>query len=54
MSVAARFENLTEHVDRFTPDDRTDRPALGAVHGLSATLIVEGGASVEHLLVVSG
>ena len=49
MSTAARFETLTAHVDRFTPDDRSDRPALGAIHGLSATLIVEGGASVEHL-----
>jgi glyoxylase-like metal-dependent hydrolase (beta-lactamase superfamily II) len=49
MRTDARFEPLTEHADRFTPDDRTDRPALGAVHGASATVIVEGGASVEHL-----
>jgi glyoxylase-like metal-dependent hydrolase (beta-lactamase superfamily II) len=45
----AQFETLTPHVDRFTPDDRTDRPALGAVHGTDATLLVEGGASVAHL-----
>jgi len=46
---AARFETLTPHVDRFTPDDRSDRPALGAIHGDRATLLVEGGASVAHL-----
>ena len=49
MTPAARFETLTDHVDRFTPDDRSDRPALGAIHGDSATLLVEGGASVAHL-----
>ncbi len=49
MTTAARFETLTAHVDRFTPDDRSDRPALGAIHGDSATLLVEGGASVAHL-----
>ena len=43
------FEEITAHVDRFSPDDRTDRPALGAVHGEEGTLIVEGGASVSHL-----
>jgi glyoxylase-like metal-dependent hydrolase (beta-lactamase superfamily II) len=43
------FEQISAHADRFTPDDRTDRPALGAVHGEHATLIVEGGASVAHL-----
>lgn len=37
------------HVDRFTPDDRSDRPALGAIHGERGTLLVEGGASVGHL-----
>jgi glyoxylase-like metal-dependent hydrolase (beta-lactamase superfamily II) len=36
-------------VDWYTPDDRTDRPALGAIHGTDATLIVEAGASVPHL-----
>ena len=43
------FQQISEHVDWFTPDDRTDRPALGAVHGADATLLVEGGASVAHL-----
>jgi glyoxylase-like metal-dependent hydrolase (beta-lactamase superfamily II) len=43
------FEEISAHVDRFSPDDRTDRPALGAVHGDLGTLIVEGGASVAHL-----
>ena len=44
-----RFEQLTDYVDRFTPDDRTDRPNLGAIHGDEATLLVEGGASPAHL-----
>lgn len=43
------FEQISAHVDRFTPDDRFDRPALGAVHGQDATLLVEGGASEGHL-----
>jgi glyoxylase-like metal-dependent hydrolase (beta-lactamase superfamily II) len=43
------FEEISTHVDRFSPDDRTDRPALGAVHGDHGTLLVEGGASVAHL-----
>ena len=37
------------HVDRYTPDDRSDRPALGAIRGARGTLVVEGGASVAHL-----
>jgi glyoxylase-like metal-dependent hydrolase (beta-lactamase superfamily II) len=43
------FEEISAHVDRYTPDDRTDRPALGAIRGEQGTLIVEGGASVAHL-----
>jgi glyoxylase-like metal-dependent hydrolase (beta-lactamase superfamily II) len=43
------FEQISAHVDRFTPDDRFDRPALGAVHGERATLLVEGGASEAHM-----
>jgi glyoxylase-like metal-dependent hydrolase (beta-lactamase superfamily II) len=43
------FEEISAHVDRYTPDDRTDRPALGAVRGERGTLLVEGGASVAHL-----
>jgi glyoxylase-like metal-dependent hydrolase (beta-lactamase superfamily II) len=47
--AAAAFRALSPHVDMFTPDERTDRPALGAIHGERATLLVEGGASVDHL-----
>jgi len=43
------FEEISAHVDRYTPDDRTDRPALGAIRGERGTLIIEGGASVAHL-----
>jgi glyoxylase-like metal-dependent hydrolase (beta-lactamase superfamily II) len=43
------FEEISAHVDRYTPDDRTDRPALGAVRGDRGTLLVEGGASPAHL-----
>jgi glyoxylase-like metal-dependent hydrolase (beta-lactamase superfamily II) len=43
------FEQISAHVDRYTPDERFDRPALGAVHGDRATLLVEGGASEAHL-----
>jgi glyoxylase-like metal-dependent hydrolase (beta-lactamase superfamily II) len=43
------FEQLSAHVDRFTPDERFDRPAMGAVHGDRGTLLVEGGASEAHL-----
>ena len=46
---ACRFEEISTHVDRFTPDERTDRPNLGAVHGTDGTLLVEGGASPAHL-----
>jgi glyoxylase-like metal-dependent hydrolase (beta-lactamase superfamily II) len=45
----SEFRTLSAHVDMFTPDDRTDRPALGAVHGERGTLLVEGGASTAHL-----
>lgn len=44
-----RFEPLTDRVDRFTPDERTDRPALGAIRGSAGTLIVDAGASPAHL-----
>ena len=43
------FEEISAHVDRYTPDDRSDRPALGAIRGARGTLVVEGGASVAHL-----
>ena len=48
-----RFEQLTDHVDRFTPDERTDRPNLGAIHGHGGTLLVDGGASPGHLAAFS-
>jgi len=44
-----RFEKVSPRVDRFTPDDRTDRPVLGAIRGTAGTLIVDGGASPAHL-----
>ena len=44
-----RYEPLTDRVDRFTPDERTDRPALGAIRGSTGTLIVDAGASPAHL-----
>lgn len=47
--TACRFETVSPRVDRFTPDERTDRPVLGAIRGTAGTLIVEGGASPAHL-----
>jgi len=44
-----RFEMVSARVDRYTPDERTDRPVLGAIHGTAGTLIVDGGASPAHL-----
>jgi glyoxylase-like metal-dependent hydrolase (beta-lactamase superfamily II) len=47
--AACRFETVSPRVDRFTPDDRTDRPVLGAIRGTAGTLIVDAGASPAHL-----
>ena len=44
-----RFETVSPRVDRYTPDERTDRPVLGAIRGSAGTLIVDGGASPAHL-----
>ncbi len=44
-----RFEPVSGRVDRFTPDERTDRPVLGAIRGTAGTLVVDGGASPAHL-----
>ena len=44
-----RFEAVSARVDRYTPDERTDRPVLGAIRGTTGTLIVDGGASPAHL-----
>jgi glyoxylase-like metal-dependent hydrolase (beta-lactamase superfamily II) len=46
----SEFRTLSAHVDMFTPDERSDRPALGAVHGEHGMLLVEGGASTAHLV----
>jgi glyoxylase-like metal-dependent hydrolase (beta-lactamase superfamily II) len=43
------LEQVAEHAWRFTPDGRTDRPALGLVAGRDASLLVDAGASVAHL-----
>jgi glyoxylase-like metal-dependent hydrolase (beta-lactamase superfamily II) len=43
-----RLERASEHVWRFTPDERTDRPALAAVAGDDATILLDVGASVAH------
>jgi len=47
-ATACRLERASEHVWWFTPDERTDRPALAAVAGRTATALLEVGASVEH------
>jgi len=47
-TTACRLERASEHVWWFTPDERTDRPALAAVAGRTATALLEVGASVEH------
>jgi glyoxylase-like metal-dependent hydrolase (beta-lactamase superfamily II) len=47
-ATASRLERASEHVWWFTPDERTDRPALAAVAGASATALLEVGASVAH------
>lgn len=43
-----RLERASEHVWWYTPDDRTDRPALAAVAGTEATLLLDVGASPRH------
>jgi glyoxylase-like metal-dependent hydrolase (beta-lactamase superfamily II) len=46
--TACRLERASEHVWWFTPDGRTDRPALAAVAGATSTALLEVGASVAH------
>lgn len=46
--TACRLQRLSDRVVWFTPDDRTDRPSLGAVLGDRATVIVNGAASPAH------
>src|SRR3954454_222714 len=47
-ATACRLERASEHVWWFTPDERTDRPALAAGAGRSATALLEVGASADH------
>lgn len=42
------LHKLTDHVYWYSPDSRTDRPALGAVVGARAVLMVDVGASPAH------
>ena len=44
-----KLHQSTEHVVWLAPDDRTDRPIIGAVAGTRGTLIVEAGNSPAHL-----
>jgi glyoxylase-like metal-dependent hydrolase (beta-lactamase superfamily II) len=44
----SKLLQLTEHVYWFTPDERTDRPTLGAIVGKAGTVIVDAGNSVAH------
>ena len=44
----SRLERASEHVWWFTPDERTDRPALAVVAGATASALLEVGASVAH------
>jgi glyoxylase-like metal-dependent hydrolase (beta-lactamase superfamily II) len=46
--TASRLQRASEHVWWFTPDERTDRPALAAVAGSTSTALLEVGASVAH------
>src|SRR5207342_2078199 len=47
-ATTCRLQRASEHVWWFTPDERTDRPALAAVAGRTATALLEVGASAEH------
>ena len=46
--TASRLERASEHVWWFTPDERTDRPALAVVAGATSSALLEVGASVAH------
>lgn len=46
--TASRLGRASEHVWWFTPDERTDRPALAVVAGATASALLEVGASVQH------
>lgn len=49
MTEAARLERATPHVWWFTPDERTDRPSLGAVCGRRGAVLLDAGASPAHV-----
>ncbi|GAB4428720.1 MAG: hypothetical protein Fur0044_26540 [Anaerolineae bacterium] len=42
------LQKLNRHVYWLPPDDRTDRPILGAITGERATLLVDAGNSPAH------
>jgi len=42
------LQKLSRHVYWLPPDDRTDRPILGAIAGERATLLVDAGNSPAH------
>jgi glyoxylase-like metal-dependent hydrolase (beta-lactamase superfamily II) len=46
--AGCRLERASEHVWWFTPDERSDRPALAAVAGADATILLDVGASASH------
>jgi glyoxylase-like metal-dependent hydrolase (beta-lactamase superfamily II) len=43
-----QLNQITEHVYWLPPDERTDRPVLGAIVGKSATQFVDAGNSPTH------
>ena len=46
--TASRLQRASEHVWWFTPDERTDRPALAVVAGATSSALLEVGATVAH------
>ena len=46
--AGCRLERASEHVWWFTPDDRSDRPALAIVAGTEASVLLDVGASPAH------
>ena len=52
--AASKLHHDTEHVFWLDPDERTDRPIIGAVVGTRGSLIVEAGNSPAHLKLFLG
>ncbi len=48
------LSHLTPHVYWLPPDERSDRPILGAVAGAQATLLVDAGNSPAHARLLLG